>query len=326
MATAGNLPRTPLVLSALSLTLPPRPPSHILRFQILSYAVTASAANAAALVAAGGLKVVFPAFAGKGAAHTRKTHGADAVAEEEEHASSLVASLLALLPPASPGPAGVPRLRLLGKFREDAHEKVGRAVELLVAAGDRVTRAAAEDDDSDEDDDEDDSVGREARAQLRSELRYLRRLDAGLAVQQRLAAIVAALAVDAAGGVAAPAAIAASAGAAPPAAAAAAAVDPGAAALAQELAVAVRSKLYEQGGSLVGLVDVLAEQRDRLSSAVASDGAGSGSSSAGSAGEVVAAAAIDRAYLDALLPAVAAAAGLPSDAGGDGGVDGGVAS
>lgn len=108
--------------------------------KVLSYAVSApTARNAETLVDAGGLKEVFPAFMGKGATHTKKTHGNDAAKDEEVRAVSIVASCMALLPHPQPptlasgklgdvsgAGSGVQRLRLLAKFKENAYEKVRR--------------------------------------------------------------------------------------------------------------------------------------------------------------------------------------------------------
>jgi hypothetical protein len=126
--------------------------------------VAGNARNAAALVAAGGLKAVFPSFMGAGAAHTRRYHGEDGVAEEEEQVVALVASLVALLPPTGSGAGAAPAageawLRLLAKFREDGGAKLHRLVDLYVTAADRVAAAEAEADADGGDDDEDEDAG-----------------------------------------------------------------------------------------------------------------------------------------------------------------------
>jgi beta-catenin-like protein 1 len=111
--------------------------------KVLDYAVTKNAENCQGLVAAEGLKVLFPAFMGKvgrcsriavslhlmwsasqGYAATKKQVGLDAANSEEEHTIAVVAWLFRLLPEGS-----IDRLRLLRKFEEDNFEKVERLVD-----------------------------------------------------------------------------------------------------------------------------------------------------------------------------------------------------
>jgi hypothetical protein len=144
--------------------------------KVLSHAVADCGVNCGALVDAGGLKEVFPAFMGRGAAHTRKLHGGEAAREEGEHAVAIVAACAQLLPlPGRPFPpppvvvggdvgaraaatgtaaapsaaatatatatAGLQLLRLVGKFTEARHEKLDRLVELRRQCGARVHAA-----------------------------------------------------------------------------------------------------------------------------------------------------------------------------------------
>lgn len=66
--------------------------------QTLDHAVANNAANCQRLVDAGGLKYLFPAFMGKGAAKTAKLHGASEVKAVEEHVVAILASMLTWLP------------------------------------------------------------------------------------------------------------------------------------------------------------------------------------------------------------------------------------
>ena len=60
----------------------------------LSFALAGNAACCEVFVDAGGLKEGFPAFMGKSEAHTRKLHGAEAVADEQHYATTIIAHLL----------------------------------------------------------------------------------------------------------------------------------------------------------------------------------------------------------------------------------------
>lgn len=268
----------------------------------VAYACADSGRNAEALVDAGGLREVFPAFMGRGLPHTRKLHGADAAREEEWRSADIVASLTHLLPlPTTPAPpaalsgpgSGVHRLRVIGKFKEDRYEKVDRLVELYRrsrAATDAIEAAiAVEAMDDDEEVDVDDAVaaavaaGRPVtREQLAAQLaearddeRYLRRLDAGLTTLQRTCVIIANLCVGATG--------------LPPGSLAPAVV-----ALLDDVAFTTRAKLVEQGITLVPVVEVLSEYGARLSAAAT----GSGS---------------DGVAMTALAARLAAAAGIDGD-------------
>jgi beta-catenin-like protein 1 len=205
--------------------------------KVISYAVADSPLNCARVVDCGGLKEVFPAFMGKGLAHTKKLHGGDAAKDELEHAVSIVSSCAALLPlPGQPLPhhtalpssssrhalfeqdgsassstaptavAKLQLLRFLSKFTEAHHEKIDRLVELRRLAAARVHKASlrrleeeqeegleSDEDEDNADDDEELKKGRNARRQLREELRYSARMDAGLFTLQRLDVILARL-------------------------------------------------------------------------------------------------------------------------------------
>lgn len=288
--------------------------------KVLSYAVAAqSGRNCEALIDAGGLKEVFPAFMGKGTAHTRKLHGLDAAKDEEQRAISIVASCMDLLPFPSPsllatgkladpafiGPGGgVHRLRVLAKFKEGGHEKIDRLVELIRRYEDKVAAAAADESDDDDDDEEGYDASTAARIRdLKAEARYLRRLDAGLFVLQQAGSILAHLVaapLEIAQGAASAAAAAAGGSGAREASAAASvsasvSVHPSIAKLCEDVSFAARSKLYEQGGTLVAVVEVLQEQSDRLAASSASASAGSGSSaSAGVSSDATRSASLSR--------------------------------
>lgn len=112
----------------------------------ISYAIANNIANCERLINAGGLKVLIPAFLGKGLALTRNFHGSTAVKDEEEHTVSILAqciqhlpSLKAQSPEVDPKDGtdiktGIERLRLLRRFlaNQEVKEKVERLVDLHV--------------------------------------------------------------------------------------------------------------------------------------------------------------------------------------------------
>jgi hypothetical protein len=168
----------------------------------------AGRAEAEALVAAGGLKGVFPALMGAGAAHTRALHGAAAARKEDEYAAAIVAALLEHLPRAPPGAApraraGLERLRVVSKFLEAGGEKVRRVVELRCA----YAAAAAGGEDDEDEDDEDDAPARGAAFTLARLDQILASLvaegadgagdESVVAVSRAVAATAAALCADA---------------------------------------------------------------------------------------------------------------------------------
>ena len=213
-----------------------------------------------AFVAAGGLKAVFPAFMGRGLAQTRREHGARAALQEEEYAVSAIASCLQALPPPAPGARGVPapgagleRLRLLAKFKEEAAdaggagggagrlEKIDRLVELHVVLGERVERAAAAADEEEEEEevDEEDEGAVAVAAERASERLYVRKLRGGLVALQKVDVVIAALVAG----------------------------DD------EALSLALRAKLYEQRGSLLRVREVLGELSERLDASASAEAA-----------------------------------------------------
>jgi beta-catenin-like protein 1 len=273
----------------------------------ISHAVANSAENCTALVAAGGLKAVFPAFMGKGAAHTRKCHGADAARSEVESALGVLSACLQLLPAAAPGatPApgkGLERMRVLSKFKEASAagsgvgvgagagaasssasilDKVARAVELRVVYGAKVARLGPDgrrsgprgedDDEEDESEDEEDDEEEDDDDEMRAERVYMRRLRRGLYPLQRVDTVLAHLLTSGDA----------------------------------DLAFAVRAKLYEQGESVVRVLDVL----DELAAHLGGDGGGEGAG----------AAAAEKESVVRLLEQLAENSGLGGGGDGDGG-------
>jgi beta-catenin-like protein 1 len=180
--------------------------------------------SAGAFVEAGGLKALFPAFMGKGLGQTRRWHGAEAAEGEEERALSAVCSCLqGLLPPpgSTPPVAGdagsATLLRLLAKLREG--EKTDRLLELRAKYSSMLQAAEEE--------------GEEGEGGASPGLFSLQRVDLTLG---RLLTLPARL-----GEPTEPSA----AGASP------------LLAFARDLAFAVRAKLYEQGASVVALLDTV---------------------------------------------------------------------
>ncbi|RLN93927.1 hypothetical protein BBJ28_00005354 [Nothophytophthora sp. Chile5] len=139
----------------------------------LDHALMGNARNCERVIEIGGLRSVFSVFMGRYSKH--KSNGSKKAsdrAKEEENAASLVASMCALVREDAPMD-GYDRLH--AKFVENDMEKVDRLVDLFVKYHERVSRSAQLE--AEDDDDEDDQ--------------YLRRLDAGLFVLQRIAFIVA---------------------------------------------------------------------------------------------------------------------------------------
>lgn len=255
----------------------------------ISYAVSGNIRCCEALVDVGGLKEVFPAFMGKGLAHTRKVHGADAAMSEEEHAVAIVSALLQLLPaPArgvplaslrGPG-SGMHLMRVLHKFAENAHEKVDRVVELYITYTRRMKAMDRALDEQAQDDDEEDAA-------TTAQLRYMRRLDNGLATLQKLALIIARLCRPVSE------------------------VTDNDAMRALDMSFAVRSKLYEQGGSLLPIIELLVEYLDHR----APPEAGADATSAAAGGAVINAAALaaETRYITALIDTLQEQAGLMTE-------------
>lgn len=204
-----------------------------------SYAQAYSPANCRSFIEAGGLKELFPAFLGKGAAHTRKTHGPSAAAKETEYSLDILAGCMELLPPAGSAGEGLLKLRLLAKFKEGEYQKLDRLVELLRQYSTAVTAATAaftaEERPGDFDSEQERQVVLKARRQ-----------DAGLLSLQKLALVLAALLQEGA------AAAAGSAGGG-------SRLEPTHASLLEELSFQARSKLFEQRLSLVSIMELLLE-------------------------------------------------------------------
>lgn len=287
--------------------------------KVLAFAVADCPPNAAALVDAGGLKDVFPAFLGRGLAHTRKLHGGDAARDEEEQVIAIVAACAALLPlpglplgAAAAEVAGMQFLRFVAKFSESRFEKLDRLVELRreraarvhAALGRRLAEEAEEDADEDvEDQASGNEARRAARSELRIEMRYMARVDGGLPALQRLDATLARLASAATEAAALDAAVASGEVTLAAGAPAVASYLP----LLQEVAFMARAKLYEAGGagaagaaggagtaaalpislslSLTGISEVLSEYAERLE-AEAAPGTSAGSADGVSAPKV----------------------------------------
>ncbi|KAL4093875.1 hypothetical protein PRIC1_011305 [Phytophthora ramorum] len=144
----------------------------------LDHALMGNARNCERLIEIGGLRSVFSVFMGrfgkyKSSSNTKASKTSER-AKEEENAAGLVASLCAWVREEAPAD-GYDRLH--AKFVENDMEKIDRLVDLFAKYYERVERSSQLDDEDDEDDDEDS--------------RYLRRLDAGLFVLERIAFVVA---------------------------------------------------------------------------------------------------------------------------------------
>ncbi|KAG6578113.1 beta-catenin-like protein [Phytophthora cinnamomi] len=143
--------------------------------RVMDHALMGNARNCERFVEIGGLRSVFSVFMGrhgkyKLASATKASKASDR-AKEEENAVSLVTSMCAWVGEKAPAD-GYDRLH--AKFVENELEKVDRLVDLFAKYHERVGHSNTDDD---EDEDEDS--------------RYLRRLDAGLFVLERIAFVVA---------------------------------------------------------------------------------------------------------------------------------------
>ncbi|KAG6578116.1 beta-catenin-like protein [Phytophthora cinnamomi] len=143
--------------------------------RVMDHALMGNARNCERLIEIGGLRSVFSVFMGrlgkyKLASATKASKASDR-AKEEENAVSLVTSMCAWVGEKAPAD-GYDRLH--AKFVENELEKVDRLVDLFAKYHERVGHSNTDDD---EDEDEDS--------------RYLRRLDAGLFVLERIAFVVA---------------------------------------------------------------------------------------------------------------------------------------
>uniref|UniRef100_M4BHN7 Beta-catenin-like protein 1 N-terminal domain-containing protein n=1 Tax=Hyaloperonospora arabidopsidis (strain Emoy2) TaxID=559515 RepID=M4BHN7_HYAAE len=144
----------------------------------LDHALMGSARNCERMIEIGGLCSVFSVFMGRlGKYKSRSNSKSNKVNEhalQEENVVSLIASMCAWV--RKDAPADVYG-RLHGKFVENDMEKIDRLVDLFVKYHERVERSSHVDEMEAEEEDE--------------ESRYLRRLDAGLFVLERIAFVVA---------------------------------------------------------------------------------------------------------------------------------------
>jgi len=146
----------------------------------LDFALTRCPPAAQRLVDARGLGAVFAAFSGRSAAACRRLRGAEAAAEEEQRAVSIVAQLFAALPLGDGR-----RERLAAKFVEGGFEKIDRLAELWFAHAARLRAAELQLPPAEEEEGEE---AEEAEAE-----RYAARMEAGLFTLQQLAAALAGL-------------------------------------------------------------------------------------------------------------------------------------
>ncbi|KAI8084798.1 Catenin-beta-like protein [Halteromyces radiatus] len=161
--------------------------ARIRAVKVLNYALSgsddAAHANCTRFVDAMGLKALFPLFMGKGNKKLKKIHKSFVESEDEEHILCIILSMLRHL-----SCDDIQRLRLLNKFTEDDYEKVDRLVEMKQYYEERdqqVRKAIQRDIEQLEQEDELD--------ELMEEEFYLRRLDAGLFVLQRVCLVLGAL-------------------------------------------------------------------------------------------------------------------------------------
>jgi len=182
-----------------------------------------------AFIEAGGLKVVFPAFLGRSISQTRKVHGIDAVEKEEEYSISIIVSCLDhLLDPS------ISRLRLLNKFNDlggtsgSSLEKIDRLIELHSVYYNKVERVSTAADKlvKQEEENAKDEEDEEELA-----LSYISRLRSGLQILQKIDYLIAYLLTQK---------------------------------LDVNLSVKLRTKLYEQGGSLLQIAEILSEVEDKI--------------------------------------------------------------
>lgn len=156
--------------------------------KVLDSALANNPSNCEAFVQAGGLKVLFPAFMGRGVVKKKKRGGkkksVDLEAESvaESHAVSVVANLCLQLQCGAKNSDMLPRV--CAKFCEDDCLKVDRLVELYVEYCDKV-RAFDSNPNIEQDSDEEDE----------EELRYEGRLSAGLFSLHMLSVIIATISI-----------------------------------------------------------------------------------------------------------------------------------
>lgn len=150
--------------------------------RVLDHAVMGNERNSERLIEIGGLKSVFSVLMGKrsGSTASKKKNRQTERSQVEENVTSLVASLCGLLRPDAKHDVFD---RFHAKFVENDMEKMDRLVDLFVKYHTRVEQSSFQEDEDDEDDEDD--------AEAAADERYLRRLDAGLFVLQRITFVIA---------------------------------------------------------------------------------------------------------------------------------------
>ncbi|KAI9905587.1 hypothetical protein PsorP6_014321 [Peronosclerospora sorghi] len=142
----------------------------------LDHALVGNGRNCERLIEVGGLRSVFSVFMGRHGkyksptSHT-KANKAQERAKQVEHVVNILASLCAWISERAPADGYA---RLYAKFLENEKEKIDRCMDLFVEYYKRV-------EDSNEED----------RGEEDADIRYLRRLDAGLFVLERIAFVLA---------------------------------------------------------------------------------------------------------------------------------------
>ncbi|KAI8331898.1 Catenin-beta-like protein [Chlamydoabsidia padenii] len=163
--------------------------SRIRAVKVLNYALSgdgeAARANCFRFVDATGLKAIFPLFMGKGNKKLKKIHKSFVESEDEEHILCILLSMMRHFTRDD-----IQRLRLIQKFTQDDNEKVDRLVEMKqqYEERDQQVRTAIEN--------EINTMEEEEVDEVMNEEFYLRRLDAGLFVLQRVCLILGALCAE----------------------------------------------------------------------------------------------------------------------------------
>ncbi|CAI5736250.1 unnamed protein product [Peronospora destructor] len=146
--------------------------------RVMDHALMGNARNCERLIEVGGLRSVFSVFMGRHGKYesssNKKASRASERTKEEENAANLIASMCAWVRENAPADGYD---RLYAKFVENDMEKIDRLVDLFAKYHERVERSGHLDGDENEEEDEDSH--------------YLRRLDAGLFVLERIAFVVA---------------------------------------------------------------------------------------------------------------------------------------
>ncbi|ORZ19583.1 Catenin-beta-like protein [Absidia repens] len=161
--------------------------ARIRAVKVLNYALAGDSemarANCFRFVDATGLKALFPLFMGKGNKKLKKVHKSFVEAEDEEHILCIILSMMRQFTRDD-----IQRLRLMQKFTQDDYEKVDRLVEMKqyyeerdIQVRDAIQKEMQQEEDLDD---------------MMEEEFYLRRLDAGLFVLQRVCLILAALCAE----------------------------------------------------------------------------------------------------------------------------------